>query len=154
MAYKGECSHRRKHIWKFKELLLKDKWRVNVLVDNKLLHFKVDTGADLTVISQKTFQSTWGNKKKLQASNKQICSPDENKLKVLGQLQAKLQYGKQHFIRNIYVVSNLHVSLLSCTDCEKLNLIARVNEMKAKLDPKLEFPKLFTGLKRLRNLTR
>ncbi|GBM86640.1 hypothetical protein AVEN_71840-1 [Araneus ventricosus] len=46
-----------------------DKWKVNVLVDNKLLHFKIDTGADLTVISQKIFQSVWGNKKKLQASN-------------------------------------------------------------------------------------
>ncbi|GBN25619.1 hypothetical protein AVEN_2061-1 [Araneus ventricosus] len=31
-------------------------------------------------------------------------------------------------------------------NCEKLNLIARVNEMKARFDPKLEFPKLFTGI--------
>ncbi|GBM34377.1 hypothetical protein AVEN_131469-1 [Araneus ventricosus] len=28
-----------------------DKWRVNVLVDNKLLHFKIDTGADIALIS-------------------------------------------------------------------------------------------------------
>ncbi|GBM38336.1 hypothetical protein AVEN_158362-2-1, partial [Araneus ventricosus] len=122
------------------------KWRVNILVDNKLLHFKIDSGTDLTVISQKIFQSVWGNKKKLQASNKQIFGPDEKKLKILGQFQAKLQYGKQHFIGNIYVVSNLHVSLLSCADCEKLKLIARVNEMKAKFYPKLEFPKFFTGI--------
>ncbi|GBM33183.1 hypothetical protein AVEN_83690-1 [Araneus ventricosus] len=123
-----------------------DKWRVNVLVDNKLLHFKIDTSADLTVISQKIFMSVWGNKKKLQTSNKQIFGPDESKLKVLGQFQAKLQNGKQHFIGNIYVVSNLHASLLSCADCEKLNLISRVNEMKARFDPKLEFSKLFTGI--------
>ncbi|GBN95677.1 hypothetical protein AVEN_186112-1 [Araneus ventricosus] len=53
------------YLGNLKNFSSEDKWRVNVMVDNKLLHFKIDTGADLSVISQKIFQSVWGNKKKL-----------------------------------------------------------------------------------------
>ncbi|GBL91835.1 JmjC domain-containing protein 7 [Araneus ventricosus] len=59
------------------------KWDVNITK----LNFKIDTGAGVTMIFHMTFQSNWGNKK-LQASNKEIFGPDENKLKVLEQFEA------------------------------------------------------------------
>ncbi|GBL92233.1 hypothetical protein AVEN_35793-1 [Araneus ventricosus] len=53
-----------------------DKWRVNVLVDNKLLLFKIDTTADLTVISLRRYSSELGE---IRRNYKQLEDTTNNK---------------------------------------------------------------------------
>ena len=50
-------------------------WEIKVLVEGKLIIFKVDTGAEVTVISEKPWKSLQLDKP-LQNPNTFLCGPD------------------------------------------------------------------------------
>ena len=60
-------------------------WEVQVSIDDAPVKFKVDTGAEVTVISEGTWKSL-ELKKPLQQSNVSLCGPDRTQLKVLGKI--------------------------------------------------------------------
>ena len=61
-------------------------WSATVTVNGYEMPFKLDTGAEVTVISDKALELL--NEKKPQSSMKRLCGPDKQPLEVLGELRA------------------------------------------------------------------
>ena len=60
-------------------------WNVQVAINNKVLLFKVDTGADVTAMSESAWQQlNSDNKLQLTSTAQQLCGPDRKSLHVLG----------------------------------------------------------------------
>ena len=74
--------------------------------------------------------------------------PDQKNLKLVGLIEVKLKNKDFCHNDNVYVINNL----LSCTASENLNLIQWIFELKSKLDPVEEFPKLLKGIGKIEKL--
>lgn len=67
-------------------------WHVTMLVETNSVSFKVDTGAEVTALSDVTFQSFTNPVPKLQQSSQTLCGPNRSPLKVIGEATIKLTY--------------------------------------------------------------
>ena len=111
-------------------------WIVAVAVNGKQLPFKLDTGAEVTVISEDSLQLL--TRRELQRSSKKLR--DNRPLKVVGELPVSLAY-KDHVSEQIvYVVKHLHQNLLGL---HSLGILARVDSVEITT---LEQSKVFKGL--------
>ncbi|XP_054765371.2 uncharacterized protein K02A2.6-like [Lytechinus pictus] len=126
-------------------------WSAAILVDGLETHFKLDTGASVTVLSDST---PWLNRNKIQPTNKKLLGPGEKVLTVIGQMTATLQHRDKQIKGTLYVVENQRCSLLSRKACSDLNLICKVEEVDYQngenANFEAEFPQLFTGLGKLK----
>ena len=104
-------------------------WYVDLDVNGNTLNFKLDTGADVTVISRSTFMSM-SNRPRLRRSSITLKSPGGD-LQNEGQFLARTSYiGKAyHFL--VQVVSNDVTSLLGRSVCVKLGLVARIHAIES-----------------------
>lgn len=124
---------------------------IKLFVDHKPVDFKIDTGADVTVIGRQHLPRNTP----LRPSEKILVGASSNKLKVLGCFNATLQTtkGKTCFER-MYVVNHIRHPLLGKPAIKSLNLIERINRIAdAALDAETareqvykDFPALFKGL--------
>lgn len=86
--------------------------------------FKIDTGADVTVISEEIYKHS--GLEKLRRATKKLFGPGQAKLSVTG-VTGNLTTGNGKQTRqDIYVVANLKEPLLGKPAIEALNLIQRV----------------------------
>jgi len=69
----------------------KTSWITTVVIDGKEMSFKLDTGAEVTVISDKTLKALGA--KELQSSTKRLCGPDQRPIEVMGEFSATLSQG-------------------------------------------------------------
>ena len=65
-------------------------WNVTIQVEGKDVCFKLDTGAEVTVVGEKVMHSL--DSKRLQTPTKRLCGPDQTPLDVLGELTVTLIY--------------------------------------------------------------
>jgi len=63
----------------------KTSWITTVVIDGKEVSFKLDTGAEVTMISDKTLKALGA--KELQSSTKRLCGPDQRPIEVMGEFQ-------------------------------------------------------------------
>lgn len=85
-----------------------DSWMRTIRVDNAVnINFKIDTGADVTVIPLHLAKSF-----KLTESKSKLYGANNTKLNVLGQFEATLAYRKREIVQRLYVVENLQQPLL------------------------------------------
>ncbi|XP_030846949.1 uncharacterized protein K02A2.6-like [Strongylocentrotus purpuratus] len=128
----------------------KNYWGAYLQVDGNTTHFKLDSGAAVTVLSDGL---QWLRGIKLKPVGKRLCGPGKTKLEVLGQIKAILQHKNRRVSETVYVVRNQDCSLFSRKACEELNLLIRVEELgdtqKEQANFRAEFPQLFTGLGKL-----
>ena len=117
-------------------------WNTTVIVNGRELPFKLDTGAEVTAISDQALQLL--NVKELQSSNKRLCGPDNRPLDVVGELSATLIYKERSCTHPVYVVRNLKQNLLGLPAIRSLNLLAEVDTIKTEIPD--QYPALFTGL--------
>ena len=66
-----------------------DPWHAKILVNGKKVNFRVDTGADVTVVPRIYFTK---NSPLIQKTNKKFFGPGKTKIDVVGQFQACLLY--------------------------------------------------------------
>ncbi|XP_048236436.1 uncharacterized protein LOC125371759 [Haliotis rufescens] len=121
-------------------------WLVNLEVNSRLVRdFKIDTGADVTVIPYDLYVSK--PFPKLQQSGKRLYGPANSSLYVVGKFRAKLKtvYGDVVTEQNIYVARGLTRSLLGRPAIQALNLVSRIDSVVGDKWKDM-FPKLFTGL--------
>ena len=123
-------------------------WVIQVKVGCCDVNFKVDTGADVTVLPA---GSAAIRGKKLRKPLKKLCGPDKQPLKVIGVCDLLLCYKGRQSNETIYIVQDLATPLLGRPAIHNLNLINLNGTLGtiAKETPtswKKEFPKLFTGL--------
>ena len=127
----------------------KESWKAEHAVK-----FKVDTGADVTVIPPNIYH-TLVPKPSLSKCDKMLMGPCKHKLCCLGNFTAKLCVDDMYKVNTelIYVVKDLERPLLGREAAEKLKLVNRVDtvssdDYKTKIASK--HPQLFTVLGQMR----
>lgn len=130
----------------------KEYWSAVVTLDGHPCEFKLDTGAEVTILSDKD----WSLKKhKLTLTKQNLGGPGGTKLEVLGSFEGALEISGRKHKETVYVLKNQASSLLSKRACEALDLLRTSKEV-YEVNPtetpnfKAEFPELFTGLGRFK----
>jgi len=120
-------------------------WNVQVTISNTVLLFKVDTGADVTAMSESAWQQLNSDKKfQLTSTTQQLCGPDRNPLDVLGTVPLTLTVKNHSCNQKVYVVCNLRNNLLSLPALKLLQMVPQLDTIQTSIPD--EFPNLFTGL--------
>ena len=123
-------------------------WIVNVNVGGVPVPFKIDTGADVTVISEKDFLK-FGNYP-LEVPDRNLYGPGKTKLNVEGHFTSTISTQNGSCKQQIYVVKGLQQAFLGRPAIESLRIIQRVDHVSGGFDYQQQFPKLFQGLGKLR----
>ena len=127
------------------------KWSVDLSLGKAKMRFKIDTGADVTVIPEPLYLQTGiGN---LQKSSRQLFGPGQSKLSVKGVIKGNLKTGNgKESTQEIYVVENLKEPLLGRPAIDALNLVQKVDLVNSDDSTRIEhevktmYPNLFKGL--------
>uniref|UniRef100_A0A3B3HH25 Gypsy retrotransposon integrase-like protein 1 n=1 Tax=Oryzias latipes TaxID=8090 RepID=A0A3B3HH25_ORYLA len=121
-------------------------WITEVDVNSHSTVFKIDTGADVTAVSETLYKE--GQFGKLEKPTKVLRGPGGSRLQVQGMFTANLHKNNKNTKEDIYVVKGLSMPLLSGTAAIALQLVARVENiiLDSTATVKREFPRLFSGL--------
>ena len=118
-------------------------WKIEVMVGDKVMLFKVDTGAEVTVISEDTWKSLHSTEP-LQDPKTFLCGPDCTRLTVLGKITLTLTLNKTCCQQPVYVVKNITKNLLGFPAIKALSLLSHVESIDKNIVSL--YPSLFTGL--------
>eukprot|EP00731_Ephydatia_muelleri_P015748 Em0009g172a len=125
--------------------LSSETWRVKLRLCGQMLEFKLDTGAEVSAISDAAFKTLRGSK--LKSPKKTLYGPARTPLKVIGQLEWELSHQGKTTNQPVYVVKDLKTNLLGLPAILALDLVARVEETVETLPHIVErYPTLFQGL--------
>ena len=127
-----------------------DSWLVTLQLNGQPVTFKMDTGADVTVIPMSVLRRQ-RETKTLYPAQKRLHGPNNQELPVRGCLKATLAYRNATVVEEVYVVPGLHTPLLGRPAIESLGLITRVASIGLTGDQiPLQYPNLFKGLGKLK----
>ena len=112
-------------------------WTMTLQVRGKEIRFKVDTGVEVTAISEETFRQLGGAS--LQRPRNVLYSPARHTQDVLGQFMTTS-------LQPVFVVRDLKNNLLGLPAIVALQLIHKVSSVKTEDDIRKMFPKVFSGL--------
>lgn len=117
-------------------------WKSNVVVEGTEIPFKLDTGAEVTVVSQEVLELLGTDK--IRQTSKKLCGPDRKPLPVTGEMSLTLNYKDRSTVQTIYVVKQLSQNLLGLPAIRELQLLTQVDEVETSIME--QYPALFTGL--------
>ena len=121
-------------------------WRVSIRVGDKWTSFKLDTGAQVTAITQQTYDAL--GRPQLRKPSKILYGPARQTLGVIGQFSVTLSHGHKSSKQKVFVVRNLRNNLLGLPAITALHLACRIDETLAR-DPyelRRRYPNVFKGL--------
>lgn len=122
-------------------------WAADVQIKGKVLKFKLDTGADVTAISDSDLRDLFQGAKMpvLHKPEKPLLGPGKIQLQVAGYAKMQLAYKGKQTEEKVYVVKNLSTPLLGLPAITALGLLIRVDSVT--MDSlKATYPKLYKGL--------
>ena len=125
-------------------------WIIDLKVGQGFIRFKIDCGADVTVISEDMYLKI--GKLPLEKSSKRLYGPGNVPLKVMGSFTAKLETNASSAVERIYVVKGLDRCLLGRPAITKLDLLefkhrnASLSEVITLETVKSKYPNLFREL--------
>ena len=103
----------------------KDDWSVNLSLGTTKVRFKIDTGADVTVIAEADYLRS--GLPQLRTTSKTLFGPGQEKLPVKGVVKGVLKTSSlKETLQDIYVIANLKEPLLGRP---VINALARVNAL-------------------------
>ena len=102
-------------------------WFTKIGLQGNDVAFKLDTGAEVTVISEEVFKNLEGTK--LQTPSKALYGPSHQKLDVVGEFEGTLTQNVNSHKENIFVVRHLRNNLLGLPAITALQLIQRVDSV-------------------------
>ena len=103
-------------------------WMADIIIDGQSFGFKIDSGADATVMSEESYESL-KNKMPLNKTNVILNSPG-GKLECRGQLKTKVSVNGRPYVIDAYVVRGAHVgNLLGRSTAIQMGLIKRIEEV-------------------------
>ena len=111
------------------------------------MRFKIDTGADVTVIPESVFKRI--RNANLMHSDRILCGPARNALHVIGQFNATLKHRGGVTSEEVYVVRGLQTPLIGLPAIKALGLVVRVCATESgDYATRIlnSYPDLFTGL--------
>ena len=112
---------------------------------NKEVKFKLDTGAEVTAISQETYRLLWNPK--LLRPTKILRDPSHQPLKELRQFQGELSSESRATTKTIYVIRGLKTNLLGLPAIEGLSVLCIIDTMSENQDILSQFPSVISGLR-------
>ena len=125
-------------------------WIIDLKVGQGFIRFKIDCGANVTVISEDMYLEN--GKIPLEKSSKRLYGPGNVPLKVMGSFTAKLETNASSAVERIYVVKGLDRCLLGRPAITKLDLLefkhpnANLSEVITLETVKSKYPNLFREL--------
>ena len=125
----------------------KSSWSITLQLGRKDVSFKLDTGAEVTAISDSLYKLL--GRIKLQKPSKILHGPARQTLDVLGQFTETLTYKNKSVSQAVFVVRGLKCNLLGFPAITSLQLLNRVDAAHAEVedqDIRKLFPNLFTGV--------
>ena len=123
-------------------------WMIELKMNKQPITFKIDTGADVTVISDKLHKKIRDGP--LKPATRPLIGPSQNPLTVLGHFVTKHESKDRTTTDTIYVVKNLRTPLVGRPAIQKLQLISWIkNVVWDKTQVTTQFPELFEGLGRI-----
>ena len=96
-------------------------WEIQVGIGNTVIPLKVDTGAEVTVLSDTTWKIL-NLSETLRKPGTSLCGPDRTPLKVLGEALLTLTYKGRCCTQPVYIVKNMKNNLLGLPAIKALNL--------------------------------
>ncbi|XP_064482891.1 uncharacterized protein K02A2.6-like [Ornithodoros turicata] len=125
-------------------------WDITIAVNGQEILFRIDPGADETVVSEDTFRKRFPQLV-LQPPNLQLSGPDGRSLKVIGKLPMQLSSNNVQSRQEDFVIRHLRHNLLGKPAIEGLCLLARIYNVRPKLlQPLSAYPQLFRCLGTIR----
>ena len=121
----------------------KNIWEIKIGIEGKYVPFKVDTGAEVTVLSEVTWKSLKLSSP-LKKTGTLLCGPDQSCLKVLGETTITQSYQRRSSTQRVFVVNNLKNNLLGLPAIKALQLLSNVCSIDNSIIS--QYPSLFTGL--------
>ena len=127
-----------------------DPWKVQLNLNNRSLDFKVDTGADVTVIPERSYSASRDGE--LKHSKLPVVGPTGEKFIVRGKFTGTLcnPSDGRSSPQEIYVIKDLRHALLGRPAIEALRIVAKVWQVQ-KSDMLKKYAKVFKGLGRLKD---
>ena len=120
-------------------------WLTEVSVNKVPLTFKIDTGAEVSAISEAAFDRL--PNVNLEKCSRKLYGPAMSPLCVLGQFTATLTHKQATSQQNVFVVQHLKRNLLGLPALISLNLVSRLDSVECtKTDVEKRYPQLFNGL--------
>jgi len=114
-------------------------------LNTQLVEFHIDTGADVTVITEKLYKKL--QSPQLQKCAKSLVGPSKEVLNVQGQFKGTLAHGNNSAEQDIYVVKGLRKPLIGRPAITALQLVSRVNTIDSvKQQIVDQHPELFQSL--------
>ena len=125
-------------------------WRAEIKVNDRPMSFKLDTGAEVTAISEGALSHL--GQIQLHKPEKVLCGPDRKELDVVGCTTVTLAYRGNTTSQTAYIIRELKNNLLGLPAIQSLHLLKKVDEVEemSAASVKEQFPKLFQGLGTLR----
>lgn len=125
-------------------------WMVNLNIRHKCVPFKIDTGADVTVIPVEVFEEIFNKDlPTLKDATRPLLGPGQVPLDVVGVTSLLLKRGEKQSEEDVYIIRNLHTALLGRPAIAKLELVARLDNIDMEI-LKTSYPKLCSGLGEVR----
>jgi len=121
-----------------------NQWNVTVLVGSNPVKFKVDTGAEVTALSEETFRTFTNQVRQLQKSPHILRGANRSPLDVVGEGQMTLTYNDKSSIQRVFVVRELQHNLLGLPAIRDLEIITGINAVQLNIPD--QYPALFSGL--------
>ncbi|XP_064468401.1 uncharacterized protein K02A2.6-like [Ornithodoros turicata] len=125
-------------------------WRIQATVGGRDITFKVDTGADVSVIPQCLYSKEMGE---LKYPTKVLLGPGQNAMNTLGQVKTIIKWRHQTVQEEVFVVTGLREALLGRPGIKALEVLKHLHEVSTTpsgvLDAKevlKDYPKLLSGL--------
>ena len=115
-------------------------WIATIKINRQEIVFKLDTGAEATAISTRTYNIL--KNITLQKSGKVLCGPNNKPLDVLGQAVVQLTYEGRTCKQPIYITEGLKNNLLGLPAITALQLLTKVES----IQPGNVQKRLFQGL--------
>ena len=120
-------------------------WEVEVTVNNRIVPFKVDTGAEVTAISEPTWISL-GITSPLTKTNTLLFGPDQTPLEFIGTTSLSLTYRHHESCsQTVYVIKGLRNNLLGLPAIRELTFLTNVCTVEKPI--MAQYPALFKGLR-------
>ena len=125
-------------------------WTTILLIKGREVSFKLDTGAEVTAISEETYHQLGGGKLQQQTKVLRLFGPARQTLDVLGQFVTTLRYKQYTSLQSVFVIRGLKNNLLGLPAIISLQLVRRACSIQTGDDIQKRFPKVFSGLGTLR----
>ena len=121
-------------------------WTCHIEVNGKATLFKIDTGAEVSAVTEQTFKST-APSTQLRKPSKVLHGPNRQPLNTLGSATVSLAHKDKSTTQEVFVIPQLTHNLLGLPAITALELVTKVDAIQSGTSIIQEkFPSLFNGL--------